>query len=219
MPQHLQFLYVQSVFKRCSNIVKQVLKVIWEERVTKVPLVLMIVRFRSNLARQAIVTLSHSLFIDYALSRPSCSPEFWSSECSFQYLGFSGFFTYDILAEFTNSCGNTGPINVMAEWRQPAATCCCGRHVPYFNCYIREHFDLEPDYIIRKLIWHRIQRCREIMSTFHTRVDHWSVWREALAPSRYHGNPQILDGRLEVQLGWVRTLWDAPVDVERPQNP
>jgi len=29
------------------------------------------------------------------------------------------------------------------------------------------------------------------------------VWREALAPSRYHGNPQILDGRLEVQMGWV----------------
>jgi len=40
------------------------------------------------------------------------------------------------------------------------------------------HFDLEPDYIIRKPIFHRIQRCnlrREILSTFHTRVDHRSV--------------------------------------------
>jgi len=45
------------------------------------------------------------------------------------------------------------------------------------------------------------------------------VWREALAPSRYHGNPQILDGRLEVQMGRVRTFWDAPVDVGRPRNP
>jgi len=36
---------------------------------------------------------------------------------------------------------------------------------------------------------------------------------------KYYGNPQILDGRLEVQMGRVRTLWDAPVDVGRPQNP
>ena len=52
-------------------------------------------------------------------------------------------------------------------------------------CYIfvykflfNAHFDLEPDYIIRKPIVHRIQRCilrREILSTFHTRVDYRSV--------------------------------------------
>ena len=43
---------------------------------------------------------------------------------------------------------------------------------------LQPHFDLEHDYIIRKPIWHRIQRCnlrREILSTFHTRVDHRSV--------------------------------------------
>ena len=32
---------------------------------------------------------------------------------------------------------------------------------------------------------------------------------------KYYGNPQILDGRLEVQVGQVRTLWAAPVDVGR----
>ena len=62
--------------------------------------------------------------------------------------------------------------------------CCCDRHLLYDNCYIRvhfasaPHFDLEPDYIIRKPIRHRIQRCnllREILSTFHTLVDHRSV--------------------------------------------
>ena len=40
------------------------------------------------------------------------------------------------------------------------------------------HIDLEPDYIIRKPIVQRIQRyilCREILSTFHTRVDRRSV--------------------------------------------
>jgi len=52
-------------------------------------------------------------------------------------------------------------------------------------CYVFAHeflfnpqFDLEPDYIIRKGIRHRIQRCnlrREILSTFHTPVDHRSV--------------------------------------------
>jgi len=45
------------------------------------------------------------------------------------------------------------------------------------------------------------------------------LWREALTPSRYHGNPQILDGRLKVQMGRVRTLWGAPVNVERPPEP
>ena len=39
-------------------------------------------------------------------------------------------------------------------------------------------FNLEPDYIIRKEIRQRIQRrnlCREILSTFHTRVDNRSI--------------------------------------------
>jgi len=45
------------------------------------------------------------------------------------------------------------------------------------------------------------------------------LWREALAPSIYHGNPQILDGILEVQMGRVRTLWGTPVDVRRPPEP
>jgi len=43
---------------------------------------------------------------------------------------------------------------------------------------VNPHFDLEADYITRKQIVHRIQRyilCREILSTFHTRVDHRSV--------------------------------------------
>ena len=53
-----------------------------------------------------------------------------------------------------------------------------------FYCYIRVHFASTPtlilniDYIIRKPIVHRIQRYiphREILSTFHTRVDHRSV--------------------------------------------
>jgi len=43
---------------------------------------------------------------------------------------------------------------------------------------LQPYFNLEPDYIIRKPIVHRIQRYilhREILSTFHTRVDHRSV--------------------------------------------
>ena len=35
-------------------------------------------------------------------------PLILDSERSFQYLGFSGFFTYEIWAEFKKSCGNTG---------------------------------------------------------------------------------------------------------------
>ena len=52
-------------------------------------------------------------------------------------------------------------------------------------CYVFAHeflfnpqFDLEPDYVIRKGIRHRIQQCnlrREILSTFHTRVDNRSI--------------------------------------------
>jgi len=36
---------------------------------------------------------------------------------------------------------------------------------------------------------------------------------------KYYENPQILDGRLEVQMEWVRTLWGAPVDVGRHRSP
>ena len=49
------------------------------------------------------------------------------------------------------------------------------------------HFDLEPDYIVRKPIVHRIQRYilrREILSTFHTRVDHRSVRHFATVNNR-----------------------------------
>jgi len=45
------------------------------------------------------------------------------------------------------------------------------------------HFNLESDFIIRKKIRHRIQRCnlrREILSTFHTRVDRRSVRHVAI---------------------------------------
>ena len=43
---------------------------------------------------------------------------------------------------------------------------------------VNPHFDLEPDYIIRKPLLHRILRYiphREILSTFHTRVENRSV--------------------------------------------
>ena len=64
---------------------------------------------------------------------------------------------------------------------------CCYRRTAMLRlfCYMfaheflfNPHFDLEPDYIIRKGIRHRIQLCnlrKEILSTFHTRVDHRSV--------------------------------------------
>jgi len=64
------------------------------------------------------------------------------------------------------------------------AICCTGLSpCCRLFCYVFAHeflfnpaqFDLEPDYIIRKGIWPRIQRCnlrREILSSFHTRVDH-----------------------------------------------
>jgi len=62
-----------------------------------------------------------------------------------------------------------------------AAQACCGqgnnRHLACVKCYIfvhtflfNVHFDLEPDYIIRKPIVHRIQRYilrKEILSIFH----------------------------------------------------
>jgi len=51
------------------------------------------------------------------------------------------------------------------DTRQPAADSCTFR--------VNPHFDLEPDYIIRMPIIHRIQRCnlrREILSILHTRV-------------------------------------------------
>ena len=56
-------------------------------------------------------------------------------------------------------------------------------HEFFFN----PHFDLEPDYVIRKTIVHRIQRYilrREILSTFHTRVDHRSVCHFATVNNR-----------------------------------
>jgi len=52
------------------------------------------------------------------------------------------------------------------------------RYVFAHEFLFNPHFDLEPDYIIRKGIRHRIQRCnlhREILPTFHTGVDHQSV--------------------------------------------
>jgi len=64
---------------------------------------------------------------------------------------------------------------------------CCYRPIDMLClfCYVfahefllNPHFYLEPDYIIRKGIRHRIQRCnlhREILSTFHTRVNNWSA--------------------------------------------
>jgi len=67
-----------------------------------------------------------------------------------------------------------------------AAQPCCGygSNLACVKCYIfvhtflfNAHFDLEPDYIIRKPIVHRIQRYilhREILSTFHTRVEYIS---------------------------------------------
>ena len=61
-------------------------------------------------------------------------------------------------------------------------------------CYIfahkflfNPHFDLEPDYIIRKPVIPRIQRYilrRKILSTFHTRVDHQSVRHFATVNNR-----------------------------------
>jgi len=72
----------------------------------------------------------------------------------------------------------------MLKWRRSLAAamaitmllvlCYVFVHKFFFNA----HFDLELDYIIRKAIRHRIQRCnlhREILTTFHTRVDHRSV--------------------------------------------
>jgi len=66
-------------------------------------------------------------------------------------------------------------------------------------CYIisheflfNPHFDLEPDYIIRKGIRHRIQRYTvhtEILSTFHTQVEcisqrHYALWNQYMPRCR-----------------------------------
>jgi len=68
----------------------------------------------------------------------------------------------------------------------PAPQLCCHRPIAMLRlfCYgfareflFNPHFDLEPDYIIKPII-HRILRYiphREILSTFHTQVDHRSV--------------------------------------------
>jgi len=48
----------------------------------------------------------------------------------------------------------------------------------YTKFRINPHIDLEPDYIIRKPLLHSILRYiprREILSTFHTRVENRSV--------------------------------------------
>jgi len=69
---------------------------------------------------------------------------------------------------------------VMAACSSSAAVAILGVFELLHSCTFRVNpqFDLEPDYIIRKPIFHRIKRCnllREILSTFHTRVDHRSV--------------------------------------------
>jgi len=67
-----------------------------------------------------------------------------------------------------------------------AAQASCGyrSNLACVKCYVfvhtflfNAHFDLEPDYIIRKAIVHRIQQCilrRKILSTFHTRLEYIS---------------------------------------------
>ena len=78
------------------------------------------------------------------------------------------------------------------EWRHPcsssAAVAILGVFELLHSCTFRvnPHFDLEPDYIIRKPIVHRIQRCRpnlrrEILSTFHTR--HESIIDQYATPN------------------------------------
>ena len=55
---------------------------------------------------------------------------------------------------------------------------CFFRYVFAHEFLFNPPFDLEPDYIIRKPLLHRIQRYilrREILSTFHTRVDNRSI--------------------------------------------
>jgi len=52
------------------------------------------------------------------------------------------------------------------------------RYVFALEFLFNAQFDLEPDYIIRKGIRQRIQQCnlcREILSTFYTRVDNRSI--------------------------------------------
>jgi len=59
---------------------------------------------------------------------------------------------------------------LMSQWR------CCVCFVTFFSheFLFKPHFDLEPDYITRKGIRHRIQQYTvhmEILPTFHTRVE------------------------------------------------
>jgi len=59
-------------------------------------------------------------------------------------------------------------------YRDAASVCCVFALEFLFN----PQFDLEPDYIIRKPLFCRIQRYilrRKVLSTFHTRVDNRSV--------------------------------------------
>ena len=72
-------------------------------------------------------------------------------------------------------------MHMAAAQRSVVADIAMGVHVA-FVCYIfaheflfNPHFDLEPDYIVRKGIRYRIQRytaCTEILPIFHTRVDY-----------------------------------------------
>jgi len=80
------------------------------------------------------------------------------------------------------------PVHWDLGHRKMAAQFCCGYATAAILpvlCYVfvhkflfNPHFDIEPDYIIRKPIRHKIQWCnlrRKILSTFHIRVDHRSV--------------------------------------------
>jgi len=63
-----------------------------------------------------------------------------------------------------------------ATAQSPCCVCFC--YVFAHEFLFNPHFDLEPDYSIRKSIIHRILRYiprREILSTFHTRVDNRSI--------------------------------------------
>jgi len=67
--------------------------------------------------------------------------------------------------------------------RRHCCTACCGKSilrdisVTFLYISLKPHFDLEPDYIVRKPIKRRFQQYlvrTEIVSTFHTRVEYIS---------------------------------------------
>jgi len=71
--------------------------------------------------------------------------------------------------------------------------------ITFFACtfLFNPHFNLEPDYIIRNPIIHRIQQYiprREILSTFHTRVEcisqrHYAYWNQCMPRCRKSQKP------------------------------